>query len=171
MRNPWNRQEPDPGTYRGLDSESCLPRRSGGTGRRTGLKIPRCSQRVGSTPTSGTIFTTECRPAAVRAWEARLSGDIDLGRDARKTVPFLLVDIRRVGANPTPEFPRDQLTDLRAELGLRRFQESSQAAVFIAYEHRSDALIPRALVINRALFGFRIRGERRPPLSASVPGR
>ena len=94
-------------------------------------------------------------------WEARSSGDIDLLRKGNRAL-FLLADVRHVGAAATADFPRDQLTDFRAELGFRHWQETSQSALFVAYEHRNDALIPRALVTERALFGFRIRGQRRP---------
>jgi hypothetical protein len=93
-------------------------------------------------------------------WEARVSGDIDVVRKGAKAL-FALADVRHVGAAATPEFPRDALTDLRAEAGFRHWEGSRQFALFVAYEHRNDALIPRALVINRALFGFRIRGQRR----------
>jgi hypothetical protein len=101
-------------------------------------------------------------------WEARFSGDIDVLRKEKRAL-FLLLDARHIGAAASASFPRDGFTDFRAELGFRRFQEASQFALFVAYEHRNDALIPRALVIDRALFGFRIRGQRRdvpatPPL-------
>jgi hypothetical protein len=93
-------------------------------------------------------------------WEARLSGDIDLlGKNDRAL--FVLADVRHVGAAATPDFPRDQLTDLRAEVGFRRWQEQSHMDLFVAYERRNDALITRALVASRALIGFRIRGQRR----------
>ena len=39
--------------------------RSGGTGRRRGLKIPRGCPRVGSNPTSGTRFTGDAREKEV----------------------------------------------------------------------------------------------------------
>ncbi len=93
-------------------------------------------------------------------WEARISGDIDVVRKDNRGL-FLLADVRHVGADPSPDFPRDQLTDIRAELGFRRWAETSQFSLFVAYERRSDALIPKALVTRRALFGFRIRGQRR----------
>jgi hypothetical protein len=103
------------------------------------------------------------------SWEARLSGDLDLARKGNKAL-FLLSDLRSVGASPTKDFPRDRVTDFRGELGFRHWQQSSQFALFVAYEHRSDALITRALVINRALFGFRIRSERRAvPASDPIP--
>jgi len=92
-------------------------------------------------------------------WEARISGDIDLVRKGDRAL-FLLADARYVDADASPEFPRDQITDLRAEAGFRRWAETSQFALFVAYERRSDALIPSALVSRRALFGFRIRAQR-----------
>jgi hypothetical protein len=93
-------------------------------------------------------------------WEARVSGEIDIVRKGAKAL-FALADVRHVGAAATPEFPRDALTDLRAEAGFRHWEGSRQFDLFVAYEHRNDALIPRGLVIDRALFGFRIRGQRR----------
>ena len=92
-------------------------------------------------------------------WEARASGDIDLIRKGRRAL-FLLADVRHVGAAATPAFPRDQLTDVRVEAGFRYWQDSSHFSLFVAYERRNDALIERALVRSRALFGFRIRGFR-----------
>ena len=94
-------------------------------------------------------------------WEARASADIDLVRNGNRAW-FVLGDVRLVGAEASPAFPRDRLTDLRAEVGFRRWAETSQFALFAAYERRSDALIPTALVSRRGLFGFRIRGQRRP---------
>jgi hypothetical protein len=93
-------------------------------------------------------------------WEARASGDIDLAGKGAGAL-FVLGDVRHVGAAPTSGFPRSGLTDLRAEAGFRRWLDSSQFALFVAYEHRSDALVSTALVVDRALFGFRIRGQRR----------
>jgi hypothetical protein len=102
-------------------------------------------------------------------WEARASGDIDLLRQGNRALS-LLADVRHVGAGASANFPRDQLTDVRAELGFRHWQGMSQFALFVAYEHRNDALIPRALVIDRALFGIRIRGNNRSaPAIASLP--
>jgi hypothetical protein len=94
-------------------------------------------------------------------WEARISGDIDVVRRANRAL-FLLADVRHVGADASQDFPRDQLTDVRAEVGFRRWAEGTQFSLFVGYERRGDALIPRALVTRRALFGFRIRAERRP---------
>ncbi len=99
-------------------------------------------------------------------FEARLTADIDLLRKGNSGF-YLLVDVRHVGAEPTTGFPRDQLTDLRAEAGWKQSQEASHLAFFVAYERRGDALIQRALVIDRTLFGFRIRGQRQS--SPAVP--
>ena len=93
-------------------------------------------------------------------WEGRAAIDIDVVRKESQAL-FVLADVRFVGANPSPGFPRSSFADFRAEAGFRRFQTSSQFALFVAYEHRNDAVIPRSLVIDRALFGFRIRGQRR----------
>jgi hypothetical protein len=93
-------------------------------------------------------------------WEGRTAMDIDLVRKDSRGV-FALADVRYVSAEPTPGFARGSFADVRLEAGVRRFQESSQFALFVAYEHRNDALIPTALIIDRALFGFRIRGQRR----------
>jgi len=93
-------------------------------------------------------------------WEGRAAIDIDVARKDSHAV-FVLADVRYVGADPSPGFPRGSFADFRAEAGYRRFQASSQFALFAAYEHRNDAVIPRALVTDRALFGFRIRGQRR----------
>ncbi len=93
-------------------------------------------------------------------WEARLSADIDVVRKNNLAL-FVLADVRHVGAAATPDSPRDQLTDVRAETGFRRWQEKSLFDLFVAYEHRNDALIPRALARDRALFGFRLRGSTR----------
>lgn len=98
--------------------------------------------------------------AVAYKWEARISADIDVVGRENKAL-FLLGDVRHVGADPSIDFPRDQLTDIRAEIGFRRFSEDAQFALFVAYERRNDALIPEALVTSRALFGFRIRGQRR----------
>lgn len=95
------------------------------------------------------------------AWEGRASIDLDVVRRDKRAV-FALADVRYVGAKPSPDFPRGGFADIRAEAGVRRFQESSQFALFLAYEHRNDALISRSLVIDRVLYGFRIRGQRRP---------
>jgi hypothetical protein len=101
-------------------------------------------------------------------WEGRAAVDIDLVRKENRAV-FFVGELRHVGASPSPGFARDGFTDVRAEAGVRRFQESSQFALFVAYEHRNDALIPSAKVIDRTLFGFRIRSQKRlepatPPL-------
>jgi len=93
-------------------------------------------------------------------WEARAAFDVDAARKGSNAL-FILADVRGVGARQSLGFPRGSFADFRAEAGYRRFQTSSQFALFAAYEHRNDALIPTALVIDRALFGFRIRGERR----------
>lgn len=100
-------------------------------------------------------------------WEGRLSADLDVLGGPGGAL-FLLADVRHVGAAATPEFPRDRITDFRSEMGYRRFQEMSQFALFVAFEHRNDALIPRGLVTNRALFGFRIRSQKRAS-PATVP--
>lgn len=99
-------------------------------------------------------------------FEARVAGDIDVVRRGNRAV-FLLAALRHVGAEATALFPRDSVTDVRVEAGVRRWAETSQFALFVAYQRRADALIPEALVTNRALFGFRIRGQRRdsPALS------
>jgi hypothetical protein len=94
-------------------------------------------------------------------WEGRAAIDIDVARKESHAF-FVLADVRYVDADPSPGFPRSSFADFRGEAGYRRFQGSSQFALFAAYEHRNDALIPTALVIDRALFGFRIRGQRRP---------
>ena len=101
-------------------------------------------------------------------WEGRLSGDIDVFRKETRAV-FVMADLRHIGSAATPAFNRGGFTDVRAEIGFRQWAEARQFALFAAYEHRNDALIPRPLVIDRALFGFRIRGQRRespafPPL-------
>lgn len=93
-------------------------------------------------------------------FEARLTADLDLLRKGSRAF-YLLADVRHVGAKPTPDFPRDRLTDVRAEAGWKQSQEASHLAFFVAYERRGDALIQRALVTDRTLFGFRIRGQRR----------
>ncbi len=92
-------------------------------------------------------------------WEGRISADIDVVRRTDGAL-YTLADIRHVGATPTAGFDRDRVIDVRAEVGYRRFQASSQLALFAAYDRRGDSLIPRALVSNRALFGFRIEGHR-----------
>lgn len=92
-------------------------------------------------------------------WEARFSGDLDLIRRGRHAL-FFLADFRHVGAEATPAYLRDSVTDFRGEIGFRRWQENSQFVIFVAYERRADALITSPLVTNRALFGFRIRGQR-----------
>lgn len=92
-------------------------------------------------------------------WEARFSGDLDVIRRGRHAL-FFLADFRHVGAEATPAYPRNDVTDFRAETGLRRWQENSQFVIFVAYERRADALITSPLVTNRALFGFRIHGQR-----------
>ncbi len=93
-------------------------------------------------------------------WEARASVDLDVARKENRAL-FMLADVRYVNAEPTPGFARGSFADFRAEAGFRTFQASSQFALFVAYEHRNDARIPSALVIDRALFGFRIRGQKR----------
>lgn len=98
-------------------------------------------------------------------WEARFSGDIDVLRKDDRGL-FVLLDLRRVGAEPSSTFPRSRLTDIRLELGVRNWRPTSQFALFVGYQRRSDALIPSALVINRALFGFRLHGQRRPEAAA-----
>jgi hypothetical protein len=99
-------------------------------------------------------------------FEARVAGDIDVVRKDNRAM-FFLAAMRYVGAQSTENFPRENLTDVRIEAGVRRWTETSQFALFVAYQRRADALIPQALVTNRALFGFRIRGQRReaPALS------
>ena len=99
-------------------------------------------------------------------FEARLAGDIDVVRKDNRAL-FLLAALRHVGGESTANFPRESVTDVRIEAGVRRWTETSQFALFVAYQRRADALIPQALVTNRALFGFRIRGQRReaPALS------
>ena len=92
--------------------------------------------------------------------EARAAIDIDVARKGSHAL-FALADVRYVRADPTPGFPRSSFADFRAEAGYRRFQASSQFALFLAYEHRNDASIQTSLVTDRALFGFRIRGQRR----------
>lgn len=93
-------------------------------------------------------------------WEVRAAVDIDVLKKERQAL-FILADVRYVGANPSPGFPRSSFADFRGEAGYRVFQDSSQFALFAAYEHRNDAAIQTALVIDRALFGLRIRGQRR----------
>ncbi len=93
-------------------------------------------------------------------WEGRAAIDIDVARKEESAM-FVLADVRYVGATPSAGFPRGSFADFRAEAGYRRFQNSSQFALFAAYEHRNDARISTSLVIDRALFGFRIRGQRR----------
>lgn len=117
----------------------------------------------------GVSFAVATLASAVEYnWEARASADIDVVRKGNRAA-FVLADVRHVGAAATQAFPRDSITDVRAEVGFRHWQERAQFALFVAYEHRSDATIPSALVIDRALFGFRMRGQRReapatPPL-------
>ncbi len=98
--------------------------------------------------------------------EGRAAIDIDVVRKESQAL-FVLADVRFVGADPSPGFARSSFADFRAEAGYRRFQASSQFALFAAYEHRNDAEIPTALVIDRALFGFRIRGQQRS--SPAIP--
>ena len=93
-------------------------------------------------------------------WEARASADIDLMRKGPNAL-FLIGDVRHVGAAATSDFPRSAFTDVRAETGFRRWQDTAQFALFVAYEHRNDALVSKALVVDRALFGFRMRGQKR----------
>lgn len=94
-------------------------------------------------------------------WEGRAALDIDLVKRESKGL-FVLADVRYVNADPSPGFARGSFADFRGEAGYRRFGGSTEFALFAAYEHRNDALIPRSLVIDRALFGFRIRAQRRP---------
>lgn len=93
-------------------------------------------------------------------WEGRAGIDLDVARKGNRAA-FLKADVRGVGASPSAGFPRGGFTDVRAEAGVRWFQQSSQFALFVAYEHRNDAVIPSALVIDRTLFGFRIRSQKR----------
>jgi hypothetical protein len=103
------------------------------------------------------------------SWEGRTAMDIDVVTRDRKGL-FALVDLRYVSARPSPDFARGSFTDVRMEAGVRRFQASSQFALFVAYEHRNDARIQSSLVIDRALFGFRIRSERRSsPAMPPIP--
>lgn len=98
-------------------------------------------------------------------WEGRAAMDIDVVKKGNHGF-FVLADVRYVDADPSPGFPRSSFADFRGEAGYRHVQGSSQFALFAAYEHRNDALIQTSLVIDRALFGFRIRGQRRssPPM-------
>lgn len=117
---------------------------------------------------SGSLAVATLSSGVEYNWEARLSADIDVLRQGARAM-FLLADVRHVGAGETPGFVRDQVTDVRAEIGFRHWQEKSQFALFVAYERRGEARIPSALAIDRALFGFRMRGQRReapatPPL-------
>ncbi|MEO8499628.1 MAG: hypothetical protein ABI565_01840 [Vicinamibacteria bacterium] len=93
-------------------------------------------------------------------WEGRASIDVDLARKDERAV-FALADVRYVGADPSIDFARGGFADVRVEAGVRRFQETSQFALFVAYEHRNDASITSSLVIDRTLLGFRIRSHRR----------
>ena len=101
-------------------------------------------------------------------WEARVGGDADLTPNSKRSA-FVLADLRRIGASVSPGFPRGGFTDARLEVGLRRWTDTSQSALFLAYERRNDALIPEALVTNRALLGFRIRGHRRTSPDPPAP--
>ena len=100
-------------------------------------------------------------------WEARMTADIDIVRKGEKSL-FFLADGRRVGAVPSTGYSRGSFTDFRGELGFRFARESRRFSLFVAYDHRNDARIQGPLVIDRALFGFRIRGERRD-IPSSVP--
>ena len=100
-------------------------------------------------------------------WEARISADVDIVRRDSKSL-FLLADARRVGAVESNDYPRGTFTDFRGEMGFRYVRESTQFSLFVAYDHRNDALIAKPLVIDRALIGFRIRGERRR-IPSTVP--
>jgi len=93
-------------------------------------------------------------------WEGRAAVDIDAVTRGNKAF-FVLADVRVVGADPSPAFPRGSFADFRGEAGFRRFQGSSQLALFLAYEHRNDALVSEALVSDRVLVGFRLRSQRR----------
>ena len=64
-------------------------------------------------------------------WEARAAFDIDAFRKGSHAV-FVLADVRGVLANPSPGFSRGSFADFRAEAGYRRFQTSSQFALFTA---------------------------------------
>ncbi len=102
-------------------------------------------------------------------WEGRAAIDIDVARKGSQAF-FVLADVRYVDADPSTGFPRGSFADFRGEAGYRRFQGSSQFALFAAYEHRNDALIRTSLVTDRALFGFRILGQRRPsPAILPIP--
>ncbi len=109
---------------------------------------------------SGSAAVATLASAVGYNWEARASADIDVARRDNRAL-FFLGDVRVVGASASPNFPRERVTDLRVETGFRRWAETSQLALFVAYERRSDALISTALVSRRGLFGFRIRGQRR----------
>ena len=91
--------------------------------------------------------------------------DIDVLRKDDRGL-FVLLDLRRSALSPSSTFPRSRLTDIRLELGVRHWRPTSQFALFVGYQRRSDALIPSALVINRALFGFRLHGQRRAEAAA-----
>jgi hypothetical protein len=118
---------------------------------------------------SASVAVATLASAVEYNWEARASADIDLIRKGARAL-FVLADVRHVGAAETPDFARDSLTDVRAEGGFRHWEGTRQFALFVAYEHRNDALIPRSLVIDRALFGFRIRGQRREsPATLPLP--
>jgi hypothetical protein len=102
-------------------------------------------------------------------WEGRAALDLDVWAKDNKGV-FMLADVRVVGANPSAGFERGSFADFRGEAGFRRFQGSSQLALFAAYEHRNDALVSSALVIDRVLIGFRLRNQRRPaPIILPLP--
>ena len=89
----------------------------------------------------------------------RLSADIELFSRGRQGL-FLIAAARAVGAKASVDFPRGSFSDLRSELGFRRWQDASLFSIFVAYERRNDASIAQSLVLDRALLGFRIEGRR-----------
>ena len=122
-------------------------------------------QRGGAFSVSGAVTTLSS--GVDYNWEGRVSADIDVVRHGNRAL-FFVVDFRRVGATATVGYPRDSLNDLRSEIGFRRWQDKAQFALFVAYEHRGDAAITSPLVTSRALFGFRMRGQKYPS-PATVP--
>ena len=102
-------------------------------------------------------------------WEARAAADIDLiHREGR--AGYLQGSLRFVSATPSVGFTRGSFADFRLEGGFRKWQADSQFALFVAWEHRNDAPIQRELVIDRALFGFRIRGQKHEaPAYPAIP--
>ena len=102
-------------------------------------------------------------------WEGRAALDLDVWAKANKGV-FVLADVRIVGANPSPGFARGSFADFRGEAGFRRSEGSSQLALYVAYEHRNDARVSGALVVDRVLLGFRLRNQRRSsPMILPLP--